>query len=277
MSGAVMNYDFGPKRHWRRWVWNRIADKVASPRDAVVLYLAGAADNDRPLAKARGFRDDNLIAIEKNQTALRSLRADGVLTVGADFFRAVDAMAISSIASNGIQVVSADLCGGLSVPIFNGLLKWTCYPCMQHCVFVVNLLRGRDAQVNPIRELITDEFGKHRGMILLHWVFCKLASHGEDIEALKNGATVSDKTHWRYRELVRRASAAYTTYRSTANQTFDTVVFRNPLSDLSPGAVQIDLPDAMRRSGFAAQPDFIKARRAVAAVLAHRTRRLNAT
>jgi hypothetical protein len=76
-----MNYKFGTKANWRRWQWNRIVERLAVPvRDAVVVYLAGPEDLDRPVALSKGFRPDNLIAVDRDGDVVKQLRMNGTLS-----------------------------------------------------------------------------------------------------------------------------------------------------------------------------------------------------
>ncbi len=167
MSGAVMNYDFGPKRHWRRWVWNRIAEKVDA-KHSLCVYLAGANDYDRPVAIAKGFRGGNLVAVERDAVTRDLLRERGVLTIDADFISAVDAAALG----RRVDVVLADLCCGLRWEAIEAALRWFCLPNLRNATFAFNLMRGRDPETNEMRASITHLFPAkreiHRGKLLLH-------------------------------------------------------------------------------------------------------------
>lgn len=280
-GGSVMNYDFGNKRHWRRWVWNRIVERLlSSPREARCIYLPGASDEDMPVASSRGLLRANMIAVERDAATRKSLRARGVLTVDADFFLAVDA--IATTAAHGfdrVDVVFADLCHGVTADPINAIRRWMAYPTLRNCVFAFNLMRGRERGIGALLSALHgEEWARHkpgdkphRGQVLMHSAFCLVATADEHVRI---GEPVSEKAQRRYDWMRVAAKSATTSYRSPSNQTFDTVVFANPMRLLPP--LQVDVEALMATSGLTSRRDFIRARRSVAAVLAHRTRRLGA-
>lgn len=274
-NGATMDYDFGQKRHWRRWVWNRIAERTGSPREAICVYLPGATDLDRPLALERGFLSANLIGVERNDQALDQLRGSGVLTIDGDLFRAVEAVAYK----RPVSVVFADLCCGLTVPTWSWLSMAMNLPNLQHATFIFNLLRGRDQQSGPIRELMSDEafIGKHRGKMLLHWLLSTRAMKHAEVMVANGGWPDIDmeRVDKGYAKMLSTSNAAFNSYRSTAgNQVFDTVVFKNPMTIVDYSQVQLDVHSLYKKHGRITEPAFVQAKRSAAAIMAHRTRRL---
>jgi len=270
-SGASMNYDSGPKRHWRRWVWNRITERVVSPRDALVLYLAGLHDFDRAIAKTRGFHDNNLIAIERDKSTREHLRQNGVLTIDANLFDAV----LPAATNRHIDVVFADLCSGLTAHVVRSLVLWMFVPTMFDCVFVFNMLRGRDAESNRLRSYMKDgatheEHYKHRGWVLFNIMVGRAIKCTETIELTDQLYESASMRVWDL------SNPAFHSYRSTSNQTFDTLVFRNPIggcvvSDENRNRAWNEMKKSVARNGLNKTPTY----RATAAIMAHRTMRNN--
>ena len=66
----MVDYTSKPKEIWRRWVWNRVAERINlsitgfKRSEAFGLYLVGPDDLDRPVAMEKGFLSLNLIAVE---------------------------------------------------------------------------------------------------------------------------------------------------------------------------------------------------------------------
>ena len=286
-----MDYAYPSKAHWRRWLMNRIVERLSvPPRDALVLYLAGPQDLDRPELLRRGFRQDNLIAVERDTAVVEQLRSRGVLTIRGDIWDVVEVWPKTL----PLHAVLADLVGGM------GKKEWAAFrvlagPCVERPpVFAVNMLRGRDPQGNAVRESyikrwpVLDAVVKtHRGRQLLAasymgWLFeiaalallgpeqfnkriddsslvAAILAHPEFTEARmvaleREAADLLDRWMW----------PAVSSYRSTAgNQWFDSLILgwlgAFPLKFVAPPADFEGAGDTKRR---------------IAAVLAHRTRRV---
>ena len=120
-----MNYDFSQKRHWRRTVWNGIRERLEKPvREALVLYLAAEQDEDREIALQKGFREENLIAVDRRLHVVDSLRAQRRLALHGD---------VIDVASNWnpaveVDAVALDFCCGLSLDISLKLPRLTLAP-----------------------------------------------------------------------------------------------------------------------------------------------------
>jgi hypothetical protein len=273
MSGAKMNYDFGPKRHWRRWVWNRIAEMTPSRRDALVAYLPGARDFDKPIATALGFRANNMIGLERDKDALGQARSCGALVVGADFFDGVDALCMRG---SSIDVVFGDFCGGFSHRLIGTTAGWTSLGEFTTAVFAFNMLRGRefDPTLKPLYKMVGDsarEYGidghpNHRGMALAINV-CGVIARLLIENKQANGWDVVDLGV----ALLEEARPRFHTYKSDT-QIFDSVVFKNPLPSLFEGPGN-GAASVYGKSGVARDKKVVAAKRSVAAVMAHRTMR----
>ena len=230
-NGSVMDYDFKQKRHWRRTVHNRIVELLEyqkiKPAEAVVLYLAGAQNFDGELFVEHGFLRRNLIAIEKDRKIARGLRADSVLTIHGDLGEIV-----ANFTGLRIDVVFADFCCGLDKPAFSLLSHLAANPFFVRAINVFNLMRGRDAAANAIREQLQM---KHRGAMAvstqLNTAVLTVAEKitmelgvefsKEQMIAFTNNLGVnvekfmSSVPYYRY------------SYRSISGQVFDSAVFEN--------------------------------------------------
>lgn len=145
MNGDHYDYKFGPKNQWRRSIWNQIVDRLeVKPKDAIVLYLAGQSDLDRQVAKSKNFRDDNLIAIERNAKVAKQLRRDGKLTILGELDDICEMM------PRRVDVVFADLCSGLSSSVIKLLTVVGTGLAFENCVLAINLMRGRDSIYSKI-------------------------------------------------------------------------------------------------------------------------------
>lgn len=286
VGGAAMNYDFGQKRHWRKWVWNRISERVQIPkRDALVLYLAGANDFDRPVALSKGFVGNNLIAVEKNPVVLEGLRGKGVLAVDANFADVVD----SQHNRRKLDVIFGDFCCGLDAHLSHRIAFWTGGSNTHDAVFAFNLLRGRDPASKALREtaqrLFVHELGedfKHRGKLLAIQVAQRLAFA---IMVHKHKAMASGTTDWNLmwhaeaKAVYQQMNPASSTYMSDSGQVMDSIVFTGPVRAMKPNWSQKEnqqraaaLEEARTKMGVR-DGAVKKASQSMAAVMAHRTMR----
>lgn len=225
-----MDYDFGQKRNWRRWLWNRISERAKM--EGLILYLPSREDLDRDLALARGFKNGNLIGVERDASALTALRRSGVLAIHGDIFDA----ALSLLSSGKkISVVNADLTRGLAIRDGARIIDLLTHPKSVGMTIAVNLQRGRDPEINPHRDIFpalfklwklkatdpSSEFNpKHRGMQLFLGTIANIAaSWFKEIEVEQ------------VQQLIKSTRCAFHSYRSTKLATFDSVVFNNPFSD----------------------------------------------
>lgn len=281
MSGAEKDYNFGSKRHWRRWVWNRITELTPVPRDALCVYLPGKENYDLPLAEERGFKRINMIGVEKEKKVVRGLRTKGSLTVDADIFNVVNAL---TVRGRTVDVVFADLCSGLKRNVVEHLGFWLAVPGLQHSVFAFNMLRGRDPETNVEREIVAHIAGKHRGQHLFYdalFLHAAIMMRGLDWLKFKDDSDFDEmgKEAEPYLDCLEKLSSPkFSSYRSDT-QTFDSLIFRNPLSC-------IDLDDCNEAhmenwklwvQGLKAMPHMRMKEdtRTTAAFLAHRAMRMH--
>ena len=260
-----MDYDFGAKRHWRRWVWNRIAEKTPNRRDAIVVYLPGAKDFDRPIATERGFSPNNMIGVERSKSALSEARDGGALVVEADFFHGVDAISLK----REIGVVFGDFCCGLSEKAAKRVVRWLLAPPLQYATFAFNILRGRDKSCEHVYLSMREDFGKDRGKIFVHWVLMNVAKMLDEAAGELGDA---DRAYRRYVYMLDCADPVFHSYMSESGQVFDTVVFKNPYHANS-RKLDFDYSAIYKSRGLLSDKNGIAAKRSTAAVLAHKTMR----
>jgi hypothetical protein len=270
-NGATKDYKFGNKNNWRRWKWNRIVERLmVRPRDAVTLYLAGQDDLDRPIAKSHGFRDENLIAIDRSSQVVESLRSSSAVALQADFVTALHSLS----PGRAIHVVDADFCcdayDGVVAPLVDALMF---SPELRECVVSVNFCRGRASSMSEVRKsLIDGEKVTHRGeLFFIRFVHKAIGEPAQDLQINPWLPVIAT-------EVLRRANAVRTSYYSAASrQYFDAVVFNVPrhghrsqdaLSELAE-ILGEDVDSRMRRQ---LTPD-TRTKRRLAAAFAHRTMR----
>lgn len=228
-NGAHHNYAFGLKNQWRREVHNRIVERLSvKPSDALVLYLAGPKDLDRVEFLRRGYKEHNLIAIERDADTARNLRTGGRLVLNGalgDF--------VKTWRKTPVHVVFADLCCGIEVSVIQIVDRLIKNECFAGCVCAFNLLRGRDGRTNHIRALFS-ECGKHRGLLLFKmYATClrgELRRLGVIESACEHARDDFDMAVLRNLEDILTACkfpAWHHTYRSSSGQLFDSCAFTN--------------------------------------------------
>lgn len=273
-----VNYKNGAKNHWRRNIWNRIVERLAVPaRDAVVLYLAGASDLDRSVALSKGFRDANLIAVDRDMSKVSFLRRRGNLCLKGDFFDVVRSVSIP------VHVIHADMCGGLSNNMRDHVALWACLPNTKNAVVCANMCRGHDAQSNEWRNFLrannpdrNDADFKHRGKLLhTHSLMIAALMLADAIKVENGKLAFSPKPGFEdVQKLIyenacvqyEHVTQAWTHSYRSGNLYFDSVVYVLPhRNDEFDGDWHKSAQKLLGISSLA---------RNVAAILAHRTRRL---
>lgn len=250
MNGADHNYKFGNKNNWRRWKWNRIHELLeVPPSKATVFYLAGPDDLDRQVARSHGFRDENLIAVDRCKQNVEMRRSEGKLAIADDLFAAVHWWP----RTKRVDVVDADLCCGYSHDL---PFQFIALVGIGVRVVAVNLLRGRDPDIQLIKTGVRDYSSLHRGNVILTVM---LAALSRQIGGL---------------ELLESLTCAVNSYKS-GPQVFDSVVFGLPGLPCDPTPT----PDCagefefLRKRLRTANPSNNAA--SIAAVAAHHTMRAN--
>lgn len=231
MSGADFDYNFGAKRNWRRWAWNQIQERYKN-KNRPVLYLAGVEDFDGKIAKEKGFRDIDLIAVERDPQVVQQIRSTGRLCIQGDVLEAAVCLTAHG---HQLAVVNADLTHGLTKDDIRRVVELCIHPLGHRVVFAINLLRGRDTEINPFRAWFepafkamrlscTEDCGfdpKHRGQqFLLSWAA---------LLAAKVFSVNSEAEYWEAASaLIKHSACRFHSYRSQ-NQTFNSVVFANSI------------------------------------------------
>lgn len=259
-----MNYDFPQKNHWRGRIWNELAERVTvHPRDAVVLYLAAESDMDRPTARRKGFHEHNLIAVDLDPAAVAGIRKGGGLAVCGDLFDVLTCWP----SHTPIHAVIADFTGGLTKERITRIGQAMTYRATADAVFVANLLRGRDADPNLLREALiasrtTKVAEKHRGVMLCLSAIWEPASCMVSADETDKRAFVGEMITW-FHALTEKARTVYGSYKSTSGQYFDWAIWGTSF-----------VQDATHWLPHPVDPRLAPLERSIAAVLAHRTRRI---
>lgn len=176
MKVGLDDYKFGRKNNWRRWKWNQIVNKLKdigkNPRDAIILYLCGPSDIDREIAISKGISNENLIAVDFNESNISTIRKNNKLGIYGD---------LNSILRNWtptylVDVIDADFCCGLNKAtiVFGWLLNFT-MALAPYSVISINLLRGRDKEFSKLREAYIGDndfcpYGKDRAKHLYNMI-----------------------------------------------------------------------------------------------------------
>lgn len=283
MSGAEKDYAEWPrKNHWRRGVWNDIAERVQIPRwSANILYLAGEQNMDAAVAASKGFDRRKMIAVEKDGNVLRELRSRGVNVIEGDLTGVLAAWP----AAKPLDVIVGDFCCGLERDLVNRLLVLTMSPQLRGAVLMLNFMRGRDAtsnksrgMVNHINELHGCENSKHRGDLFFAWYFMWLcgfwreSTQNAEVVARANDAEFMTKCLNNIKdETIKRCRPRLRSYKSDTGQVFDSITFRTffPRGDDSAHDVRAH----HERVGRIVK-DAQATRRRIAAAMAVKTQRL---
>ena len=116
-NGSSHDYAFPRKKHWRKCVWSEVKKRLRVPVcDAIVLYMPGIEDFDRPIAISKGFKDANLIGVERDGKVVSALRKRGVFCIHGDVVYATDAF----LDNHRIDACLYDWVG----PINDNLILW---------------------------------------------------------------------------------------------------------------------------------------------------------
>jgi hypothetical protein len=275
MLVTKINYKFGTKNNWRRITWNRIIERLHVPaRDAVVVYLAGESDLDRQEAKRRGFRDNNLIPVERDKNVCKKLRDKKILCVHGDIIQALDGWPID----RRVDVVLCDLVSGLEDKYIHAMNRWMNYrEAFSTTVFCFNFQRGREHNGKAIKSIVSGRggcsesdaeiFNKHRGMFFYVAAFHNFC-FAQGVRCNSTGRVLDQKSFPDVEEFFRNASAPwFEHYYSTAgNLVFDSVVMRNPYQFLMKNQKFNEIEERKYCKDS-------KTKKSVSAILAHRTRR----
>jgi len=116
-------YNFEEKQKYRKQIWDTFA-KELNPETAVVAFLPSKEGFEIPIALKRGFKEENLIAIDKNPAliACAGWRKEypKVKFYGSNIIRATERILNDKI---NIDAVNLDLCGNLSLTMMQMVKK----------------------------------------------------------------------------------------------------------------------------------------------------------
>jgi hypothetical protein len=233
----IDGYKFGPKGNWRRWQWNRIVERLSvAPRDALVLYLPGKDDLDRREAIRRGFRVENLIAIDTNNEVIDKMRKNGNIAIRSKLSR----VALAWSGEPSIDVIVADYCCGMETEVADlQLALITSSGISSNVVVSANLQRGRDKVRQAAKSVmecfgvdLNKEFGKHRGVhfMLSIRMMLDFMVHGGNpckigiIDKIEEDRISLSNKYW---EFIMSKKPVFNSYRSNSgkNLFFDSLVF----------------------------------------------------
>lgn len=266
-----MNYDYPAKRHWRRWIWNRISERTKDKANAVVLFLAGTEAADISHAVSHGFKASNMIAVERDNATVKSLRSSGVLTIHGDI---VDVLKVWPD-GRSVDVVLGDFTCGLEMQILKVLSSMFDQRPFLGTTLALNFLRGRDKTFSPVRnELVlafgNNDFTKNRAAMFAGLFLRKINSLLTDPDGgpIQQGHPGWDSA---LRAIEEVANPQFHSYRSTAGtQYFDSCVLTCPMAEIWSKFEGGAAPSNTRWC----VPPMLRGQRArVSAVLAHHTRR----
>lgn len=166
MRQGLDNYKFPKKNHWRRWQWNRITERVKIHKpisQSIGIYLTGPDDHDRNVALSKGFKNQNLIGVD--------LDAHNIATVKENPHVPAISMNLCDLlrqwVTPKIDFIVGDFCCGLTKFIVIDLISTLVHNTSLSvpCIISINLMRGRDAFANPVREYYREYNIKHRGQL----------------------------------------------------------------------------------------------------------------
>ena len=270
-----MEYKYGNKNQWRRWMWNRVAESTKNRREKKVLYLAGPDAHDVGAASLRGFDKRNMIAVEKDPNALRNIRGSGLLAIDGEICDVMEAWPQEL----PVGVVIADFCSGMESKIVNRIAMGSAHhwPFID-TTFCFNFLRGRDPSSKDDRSRFIgcDRIKNplHRGEIFFNLYVASFLMNSIRADSSFDGAwdipELQIDRAWDFVTL--QAQPKFYSYRSTAgSQYFDSVVFS---SVMGTNLRHVYGSDACTSPKQVVPVELIPQRRRTSAVLAHRTQRM---
>lgn len=275
-SGVKMNYRFDAKRTWRQQMWNDITRRLErmsiGPHNAIVLYLGGESDLDRRILLQRGYREHNLLLVERDAGVCNSLREQGKIVFHGDFWKILNSL--TYVNNLTPHVVFADLCGIVSDEVAIEAIDTMSQVSPQ--VRALNVLRGRDAK--SIAFSMSDGLGMHRLERL--WRRRTLVLNELTRRADASGTIPPDDNpsadDYINAFFMERCNPTFRTYKSSSGQVFDSVVYstvRYALPQNHPWMLRLlELDETVSRLFRDENQDVI---RSAAAVLANRTRKMS--
>lgn len=163
-------YDFGNKRQYRRTVWARFREHCGTSRaEAQCLLMPSIEGTEIDVAKANGFREENLHVVDKNPAIVAHLRRryPRIHTYGVDLDQACLRMFKAGIY---IDVANFDLCSNAGFSMMKTLQRVGLSLrgiCKETTLIAITMLRGREhrwelihafAKAQDSREAFADLF-----------------------------------------------------------------------------------------------------------------------
>lgn len=229
MSAASKDfYGNDQKRHWRGWQHNRICERIPASRrrEATVIYLPGPEDRDRQSLLAKGFIDDNLIAVDRDASAVNLVRKSGGIAVRAELLDVL----YQWNSMYQVDAIIADLFCGLSEASEHlGMVLSGCDATHGGTVVCMNLMRGRDGIGGQMSRILRDHSGvlppgippEHRG----YQLWRRLLHHEREMWGALGRLPFWEKSANAF-EI--HASPVFGSYRSERGMYFDSIVFTAP-------------------------------------------------
>jgi hypothetical protein len=268
-GGKMTNYGYDVKKQWRKEQWQAIAKRVACPRSARVIYLAGPDNFDVWEAKKVGFIGSKMIAVERDEETARDLRrgTDQVVVTGG-FWDVVAAYALRE----RIDVVVGDFVSGITDEILFCGAATLLQPHLQGSVVAINLQRGRESRHHAhahslIEQRMAQDWDPHRGKLTL-FGWANVHAH---FLAKQNGWSEQEKSYFVGRQFSKWWDGCCRgTYPAESGKLkFDSLIFQN----VAIAAVGEPLSREDREACSAYRLDLAPTTRAIAAAKATRTQK----
>jgi len=233
------SYSNGTKETWRGWQWNQIVKRLCGGKklgpaatkeilqQKVVAYLVGPEDKDREIAIKKGFRSENLLAIDIDDNKVASVRKAGGIAISGS----LQQILLEWPCVLKLDAVIGDFCGG-----FNNSFKQFA-DCLlvskavkKDTIISVNLLRGREPNLKSDLEG-NDSQIKHRGVFALSYFYWKIQRlFIAELFAATGHVNCDCCKEKNEQRLIHSMNPVTYSYRS-GNQYFDSVVFSHILND----------------------------------------------
>lgn len=231
MSIGLSNYKFGRKNNWRRWSWNRCIEySNKKPSEIVCIYLPSKQNIDMIVAESKGIDPYNMYAVEKNVKVVKNLRKRKINVIHGELHDILNAWGVRP----KIDVIHADFCSSLNNKIilrFGQSLIGN-LSVRRNTVVVLNLLRGRDADSNCIRQALYGEgycnefHKKHRGFQFLFALRCLCIANRNWRYNLFNNDELFRLDNESLKRMFYSFDPFFNSYKSINNSVMDSVVFR---------------------------------------------------
>lgn len=137
-----IQYKNGAKNNWRRQMWNTVREFTDNPSDAMVLYLPGAANLDVPVAISKGFKQANMLAVEREGKVVEHLRRKYRQPV---IHGSLAHTLIGWPQNRPVAVIVADLVSGFDGLVTDIVRAWMLLQPFEGATLVLNMQRGRES------------------------------------------------------------------------------------------------------------------------------------